>query len=86
MGLNDGLLETFIFNVNYGDYAHVTVKVVINLTKGMYTVYATNGRIMLRKEKMPLSELNTIRQKIRKYINDQKKPINILFRNGSVIQ
>jgi len=73
MGLNDGLLETFIFNVAYTDYACVTVKVVINFTKSMYTVYDSRGRILVRKEKVPQMELNILKKQINDFITDGGK-------------
>lgn len=73
MGLNDGILETFIFNVRYSGYAYVTVKVVINFTKGMYTVYDSRGRILVRKEKVSIKELLELKKKI---INDMTEELN----------
>lgn len=64
MGVNDGFSETFVFRVKTDIF-----KVVINFTKGMYTVYAPNGRILVRKEKVPQIELQKIKKKIIKYMS-----------------
>lgn len=80
MSLNDGFSETFIFCVKTDIF-----KVVLNFTKGMYTVYAPNGRILIRKEKMSQIEVKELKKEIVTYLGS-KKPINILFRNGSVIR
>ena len=76
MSLNDGFAETFIFNID-----HATFKVVINFTKEMYTVYAPNGRILVRKEKMSRRKLEEVRKEVKEYM-DNKKPIMIDFRKG----
>ena len=68
MGLNEGFSETFIFCIKLDIF-----KVVINFTKGMYTVYAPNGRILLRKEKMPIRKLQEVRKEINAHIADGKK-------------
>jgi hypothetical protein len=70
MSLNDGVSETFIFQIKCDMF-----KVVINFTKGMYTVYAPNGRILLRKEKMTSRDLQEVRKKVIKYMNGEIIPI-----------
>jgi len=67
MSLNEGFSEIFIFSIKYD-----TFKVVINFTKGMYTVYSSNGRIILRKEKMLSRELKELKKKILAYIDNDK--------------
>jgi len=68
MSLNDGLSETFIFCIKLDIF-----KVVINFTKRMYTVYASNGRILLREEKVSKEKLLVVKKKISDYIKDGKK-------------
>ena len=76
MGLNEGFSETFVFCIKLDIF-----KVVINFTKGMYTVYAPNGRILVRKEKMSCRKLEEVRKEVKEYM-DNKKPIMIDFRKG----
>ena len=64
MSLNEGFSETYIFDV-----WDTTVKVIINFTKGMYTIYAPNGKILVRNEKMTLRELRNLKSKIKKYMD-----------------
>ena len=68
MSLNDGLLETFIFHVKTDVF-----KVVINFTKGVYTAYLPNGRILMRKEKVSQTELIRVKKKIESYLADGEK-------------
>lgn len=64
MSLNEGFSETFIFWIKNDIF-----KVLINFTKGMYTVYAPNGRILIREEKVPHRKL----LKLKKEISDHMK-------------
>ena len=73
MGLNEGFSETFIFCIKLDIF-----KVVINFTKEMYTVYAPNGRILVRKEKMSRRKLEEVRKEVKEYM-DNKKPVTIDF-------
>ena len=73
MGLNEGFSETFVFWLQ-GD----VFKVVINFTKEMYTVYAPNGRILVRKEKMSRRKLEEVRKEVKEYM-DNKKSVAIDF-------
>ena len=66
MGVNDGFLETFIFHIR-----HDVFKVTINFTKGMYTVYTSDGRILVRKEKMSQMDLRKVKKEIQKYIDGE---------------
>ena len=79
MSLNDGLSETFIFHVKTDIF-----KVVLNFTKGMCTVYAPNGRILIRMEKLCDWQMNQLKKKIVTYLNN-KKFINYNFFRGGVI-
>ena len=63
MSLNDGFSETFIFWIKQDIF-----KVVLNFTKGMYTVYAPNGRILVRKEKVSDRELKRIKKQVNDYM------------------
>ena len=71
MGVNDGFSETYIFWIK-----HDIFKVVINFTKGMYTVYASNGRILLRVEKVSQRELRNIKKKIKGYMDRDNLALN----------
>jgi len=75
MGVNDGFSETYIFWIK-----HDIFKVVINFTKGMYTVYASNGRILLREEKVSQMELKELKKKI-VYL-EGKYPVMKFFKGG----
>ena len=77
MSLNDGFSETFIFHVKTDIF-----KVVLNFTKGMYTVYAPNGRILIRKDKMSQIEMERVRKKLNDYLATGKKLRG--FNNGEV--
>ena len=81
MGVNDGFSETYIFWIK-----HDIFKVVINFTKGMYTVYVPNGRILVRKEKMSQRDLLEIKKKVVKYMNNEISDITFYhtFRGFSV--
>jgi len=79
MGVNDGFLEIYIFNVNYTPF-----KVVINFSKEMCTVYNSKGRIIMRKEKMSQLEMHYLRKKIIKYLNE-KKILKLQFFKGGLI-
>ena len=76
MSLNDGFAETFIFNID-----HATFKVVINFTKNMYTVYAPNGNILLREEKVSLLELRKIKKNLIRHIEGWSTAL-IRFKGG----
>lgn len=76
MGVNDGFSETYIFWIK-----HDIFKVVINFTKGMYTVYASNGRILLREEKVSQMELKELKKKIVVYL-EGKYPVMKFFKGG----
>jgi len=66
MSLNEGFSETFILQIN-----SEIIKIVLNFTKGMYTVYAPNGRILVRIEKLPRSKMNRIQKQIKGYMNSK---------------
>jgi len=80
MSLNEGISETFIFHVKQDIF-----KVVLNFTKGMCTVYAPNGRILVRMEKLHDWQLNKLKRKITTYLN-RKKTITYDFFKGGVIR
>ena len=77
MSLNEGFSETFIFCIKRD-----TFKVVINFTKGMYTVYRSSGRILLREEEVSQKELRELKKKIVAYL-DNDNPIARNFFKGS---
>jgi hypothetical protein len=68
MSLNDGFSETFIFHVRTDIF-----KVVLNFTKGMYTVYAPNGRILMRREKLSQIEMKIVKKKLNDYLTTGKE-------------
>lgn len=68
MSLNDGFSETFIFHVKTDIF-----KVVLNFTKGMYTVYAPNGRILMRREKLSQIEMKIVKKKLNDYLTTGKE-------------
>jgi hypothetical protein len=70
MSLNDGFSETFIFHVKQDVF-----KVVLNYTKGMCTVYAPNGRILMRMEKLPQMKMNRIQKQINDYIDGKSNQL-----------
>lgn len=70
MSLNEGFSEIFIFWIKQDIF-----KVVINFTKGMYTVYTPGGRIVVRKEKVSQIELKRIRKKVRGYMDGKIVPV-----------
>lgn len=63
MGLNNGFLKTFIFKVN-----SEIIKVTLNYTKGVYTVYAPNGHILVRIEKLSQIKMNEIQKQVNDYL------------------
>ena len=65
MSLNDDFTETFIFSIKQDIY-----KVVINYSKKMCTVYAHNGRILLRMEKLSRVKMNRIKKQIEEYMRN----------------
>lgn len=83
MSLNDGFLEIFIFRIVHDIYTYDTFKVVMNFTKGMCTVYAPNGRILMRIEKLSRMEMNKIKKQVNDYINGKSNQLpNFNNRSG----
>ena len=76
MGLNEGFSETFIFCIKLDIF-----KVVINFAKNMYTVYAPNGNILLREEKVSLLELRKIKKNLIRHIEGWSTAL-IRFKGG----
>lgn len=70
MSLNDGISEIFVF-----DIWNTTIKVVINFTKGMLTVYSLSGKILVRKEKISQRELLKMKKQINNYMDGNVMPI-----------
>jgi len=70
MSLNEGFLETFILQIN-----SEIIKIVLNFTEGMYTVYAPNGRILVRVEKLPRSKMNRIQKQIKGYMSGKNSKL-----------
>jgi len=80
MNLNDGFSETYIFWIK-----HDIFKVVLNFNKKMCTVYSSNGRILMRKEKLTIIEMNKLRNKIRAYLDSDKLSKYNFLNNGMIL-
>jgi len=78
MSLNEGFSEIFIFHVKTDVF-----KVVLNFTKGMYTVYAPNRRILMRIEKVPLIKMKRIKKQVDDYMSGKSNQLpNFNNRSG----
>ena len=64
MNVNEGFLRIFILQVN-----SEIIKVVLNFSKNMYTVYAPNGRILMRAEKLYDWQIKQMKKEIEDYMN-----------------
>jgi len=68
MSLNDGFSKTFIFVIEGNIF-----KAVINFTKGMFTVYSSNGKILVRKEKLSPKDMKKIQEQVNEFIDGKLK-------------
>ena len=59
--------ETFIFMVDGN-----TVKVVMDFSRRIYTVYSANGRILVKRENMIEWKMRILRNNIKNYIDSKK--------------
>ena len=76
MNKQTAFIETFIFDMqvrHYNETLLIPIKVVINFSCRLYTVYAKNGRVLLKVERLSSKELCDVKKQLDKYI-ESKKP------------